>query len=236
MKFLEAVKILYPQVSIKSQEIGKKLCYNEEDMIAFFGADTISKIPRYYDSYVNVVFGGDCSKPHTVFLTDKAIEYLLNNYSCEKTLKIKEKMKQSIIDDKIPTEATCTRLGIGTVTFTTGTTNMTGGVRIPTLTSSFFKTLLENSFPDEVFVPDLDFSSKSVKYKSSMYMPRYNISFEFPDAKNSPESRSLFVEKANTKCIQLHDETTFGGDLAKTMLDYSVAIGVATKIITTFNK
>lgn len=235
MKFLEAVKILYPQVSIKSQEIGKKLCYNEEDIIAFFGADAIAKIPRYYDSYVNVVFGG-CSKQHTVFLTDKAIEYLLNNYSCEKTLKIKEKMNQSTIDDKIPTEVTCSRLGIGAVTFTTGTTNSYVGARLHTLTSSIFKTLLENSFPDELFTQGLEFTSKNGTYKSSMYMPRYNISFEFPDAKNSPELRSLFIEKGNTKCIQLHDETTFGGDLAKTMLDYSVAIGVATKIITTFNK
>lgn len=224
MKFLEAVKILYPQVNIRTHEIDKKLCYNEEDIIAFFGTDAIAKVPRYYDSYVNVVFGGDFSNKTTVFLTEKTIEYILKHRMCEKIKKIKELMSHI--------HAGCTDC----INFTSGTSNIAVGYRLPTLTSSIFKTLLENSFPDEVFVSDLDFSTKSVKYESSLYMPKYNISFEFPDAKNSPEARTLFIEKANTKCIQLHDETAFGGDLAKTMLDYSIAIGVAAKIIATFNK
>lgn len=99
------------------------------------------------------------------------------------------------------------------------------------LTSDKLKSMVRNAFPDELFVENLFFGKEPNSYRSSLFLPKYNISFELPNFKCSPETRCDFSRRTNTRCISIADETTFGGDLVEAMRNFSVSIGVANSLI-----
>jgi hypothetical protein len=103
--------------------------------------------------------------------------------------------------------------------------------KIPRLSDEKLKSMIRNAFPDELFLENVTFGEKRSAYKSSMYLPKYNISFEFTSSLNSPDVRSDFTRKTNTKCIQVYDESAFSGDFIETLRQFSVSIGVANSLI-----
>jgi hypothetical protein len=103
--------------------------------------------------------------------------------------------------------------------------------QLPRLSDEKLKSMIRNAFPDELFLENVTFGEKRSTYKSSMYLPKYNISFEFPSSLNSPDVRSDFTRKTNTKCIQVYDESAFSGDFIETLRQFSISIGVANSLI-----
>lgn len=93
------------------------------------------------------------------------------------------------------------------------------------LTRDVLKKQVENIF-DEFFVYDLYITKD---YHLTMYMLKYNLAFEFPGSYMDPQLRQSLTDKTGLKSIQLHDESTFGGDIVAANSDFCNAISVAYK-------
>jgi len=78
---------------------------------------------------------------------------------------------------------------------------------------------------DEVFIYDVNVND----YHIDMYMLKYNIAIELPDSKNDPILREKFCKKTRTKCIQLHNESTFNGNVVEANKDFCNAMSVIIK-------
>ncbi len=93
----------------------------------------------------------------------------------------------------------------------------------PVLSNEVLKKQIENIF-DEFFVYNLYIAED---YYLDMYMLKYNLSFEFPGSYMDPQLRQKLTNKTGLKSIQLHDESTFNGDIVAANLDFCNAINVA---------
>jgi hypothetical protein len=95
------------------------------------------------------------------------------------------------------------------------------------LTNDVLKNQVVSLF-DEVFVYDVKVTND---YTIDMYMLKYKIAIELPGKIVDPHIRGKLCKKCDIHCIQLHNESTFNGDLVEANKDFCHAMGVIYKNI-----
>lgn len=93
------------------------------------------------------------------------------------------------------------------------------------LTRDVLKQQVLNLF-DEVFIFDVPISNY---YTIDMYMMKHKIAIELPGTNIDPSLRTKLCKKTGVKCIQLHDESTFDGNIVEANKDFCHAMGVVIK-------
>lgn len=208
MNFLTAVKTLYPDVFIRTIDINNEIRYSLKSIQDLFQVPefTLVVIPRNCKSSLFNYQSSGCFTT-TDYLTDEGIEWALNTF------------KQY---DNIPNKIWNAMTMVSTpILKHQEVKNTSPPVK---LTATVLRKQIEAVFPNDLFIYDMNVAGK---YTCSMYMLKYNIAFELPGTLVDPAVRLRIAEKTGTCCIQVHDESTFGGDIVSANLDFANAIGVA---------
>ena len=210
MNFLTAVKTLYPDFFIRTIDTNNEIKYSLKHIQELFQIQSFAKdVPRHYKKalFDFQPIGGDCFTT-TEYLTEDGLEWALNKYK-----------RYNNIPNKIWNAMTMVSTPIlkPQATVKNNTSSLI-------LTKKVLKKQIESIFPDDVFIYDVNVCGK---YTCSMYMLKYNIAFELPGVLVDPHIRLALAEKTGTCCIQVHDESTFGGDIISANLDFAHAMSAA---------
>lgn len=93
------------------------------------------------------------------------------------------------------------------------------------LTRDVLKQQVLNLF-DEVFMFDVPITNY---YTVDMYMMKYKIAIELPGSNIDSSLRDKLCKHTGVICVQLHDETTFNGDIVEANKDFCHAMSIVIK-------